>query len=92
MKKGIGAWSSSVLRNIAKTMLSSDLKEYSRKNQKIIILRKLRQVYNNEELINLFNKGIEIDSGEHDCEILEPVYSNSRGNKRKGCVPEEFEL
>ena len=73
-------------------MLSSDLKEYSRKNQKIIILRKLRQVYSNEELINLINKGIEIDSGEHDYEILDPVHSNSRGNKRKGCVPEEVEL
>ena len=52
-------------------MLSSDLKEYSKENQRIIVMEKLGQMYSHEQIIKILDKGHEIDSGEHTCEIIE---------------------
>lgn len=66
-----GHWAASVIYGIAKTMLSSDLKEYSKENQRKIVIEKLSQVYSFDELMKILDKGAEIDSGEHLCEIID---------------------
>ena len=65
-----GRWAADVIYGIAKTMLSSDLKDYSKDNQKKIIIEKLSQVYNYDELIKILDKGSQIDSGEYICEVI----------------------
>ena len=45
-----GHWAASVIYGVAKTMLSSDLKEYSKDNQRKIIVEKLSKVYTYDEL------------------------------------------
>lgn len=74
-----GYWASSVINNLAKTMLSSNLGEYSKKNQRKIILQKLSELYSKEELNNILEKAIEIDSGRHICEIIEPELGQGSG-------------
>lgn len=66
-----GHWAASVIYGIAKTMLSSDLKEYSKENQRKIVIEKLSQVYSFDELMKILDKGAEIDSGEYLCEIID---------------------
>ena len=66
-----GYWAAGVLYAIVKTMLSSDLKEYSKENQRIIAIEKLSEIYTHDELMKILDKGTEIDSGEHTCEIVE---------------------
>lgn len=66
-----GYWAAGVTYAIAKTMLSSDLKEYSKENQRKIVVEKLSQIYSRDELIKILDKGTEIDLGEHTCEIVE---------------------
>lgn len=65
-----GYWARSILYNIAKNLFSSDLKEYSKKNQKIIVFQKLSELYSNDELSIILDKAKEIDTGNHTCEIL----------------------
>lgn len=65
-----GHWAASVIYGIAKTMLSSDLKEYSKENQRKIVIEKLSQVYSFDELMKILDKGTEIDSGDYICEII----------------------
>ena len=65
-----GRWAADVIYGIAKTMLSSDLKDYSKDNQRKIIIEKLNQVYNYDELIKILDKGSQIDSGEYICEVI----------------------
>lgn len=64
-----GYWAAGVLYGIAKTMLSSDLKEYSKENQRKIILEKLSEVYSNDEILEILDMGSQIDSGEYTYEI-----------------------
>lgn len=71
-EKRKGYWASSVMNSLAKTMLSCSLEEYSKQNQKIIIRQKLKTIYPEDELRDILEKAIEIDSGEHICEIIEP--------------------
>ena len=60
-----GRWASSVIGNIVRTVLSSDLKEYNKENQKMIILEKIKQMYSIEQLKEIFALEEEIDSGDH---------------------------
>lgn len=76
-----GYWARSVIEAVAKTMLSSDLKEYSKENQRKIVLHKLKEVYNPQELISILNMASEIDSGEYICEIEEPLSRTQRKKK-----------
>lgn len=66
-----GHWAASVIYGIAKTMLSSDLKEYSKENQRRIVVEKLSKVYDYDQLMKILDKGEEIDSGEYIGEIVE---------------------
>lgn len=66
-----GHWAASVIYGIAKTMLSSDLKEYSKENQRRIVVEKLSRVYGHDQLMKILDKGTEIDSGEYIGEIVE---------------------
>lgn len=80
-KKREGRWAKSVLSSLVKTMLSSDLKEYSKENQKAIIFSKLNEVYGSEQLKEILDIATEIDFGEHICGIEEPV--SPRRNSKK---------
>lgn len=71
-------WAASVIYGIAKTMLSSDLKEYSKDNQRKIIVEKLSKVYTYDELEKILDKGSSIDSGDYICEIIDYNDSESR--------------
>lgn len=73
-----GHWAASVIYGIAKTMLSSDLKEYSKDNQRKIIVEKLSKVYTYDELERILDKGSSIDSGDYICEIIDFNDSESR--------------
>ncbi len=66
-----GHWAASVIYGIAKTMLSSDFKEYSKDNQREILIEKLSGIYSYEKFMKILDKAIEIDSGEHNREIVE---------------------
>lgn len=66
-----GHWAASVIYGIAKTMLSSDLKEYSKENQRKIVVEKLSRVYGYDQLMEILDKGTEIDSGEYIGEVVE---------------------
>lgn len=81
-EKRKGYWASNVMNSLAKTMLSSSLEEYSKQNRKIIIRQKLKTVYPEDELDDILEIAIEIDSGRHICEIIEPeeAQQRSRGN------------
>lgn len=67
-----GRWGASVIYAIVKTMLSSDLKEYSKENQRRIIIEKLNHIYTEEEIREILKKCEEIDSGEYNYEIINP--------------------
>lgn len=73
-----GHWAASVIYGIAKTMLSSDLKEYSKDNQRKIIVEKLSKVYTYDELEKILDKGSSIDSGDSIGEIIDYDDSESR--------------
>lgn len=73
-----GHWAASVIYGVAKTMLSSDLKEYSKDNQRKIIVEKLSKVYTYDELEKILDKGSSIDSGDSTCEIIDYDDSDSR--------------
>jgi len=60
-----GNWASSVIANVVRTMLASDLKEYNNENQKLIILAKIREMYSMERMKEIFELENEIDSGKH---------------------------
>lgn len=66
-----GHWAASVIYGIAKTMLSSDLKEYSKENKRRIVVEKLSRVYGHNQFMKILDKGTEIDSGEYIGEIVE---------------------
>ena len=66
-----GHWGASVLFGIAKTMLSSDLKEYTIENQRKIIVEKLLHVYGYDKLNKILDKSEEIDLGDYNCKIIE---------------------
>lgn len=67
----VGSWAASVAYCVVKTMLSSDLKDESKKNQREIIVDKLIQVFGIDGTNRILEMGIEIDSGMHNAEILE---------------------
>lgn len=73
-----GHWAANVIYGVAKTMLSSDLKEYSKDNQRKIIVEKLSKVYTYDELGKILDKGSSIDSGDSICEIIDYDDSESR--------------
>ncbi len=75
-----GRWAKSVISSLAKTMMSCDLKEYSKKNQQIIVRQKLKQIYAPQELKDILDMATDIDFGEYIGEIEAPVEKGS--NKR----------
>ena len=82
MIKESGHWAASVINNIAKTMLSTDLKEYNKENKKMIIFQKLKEVYSDEEMKKILDKALEIDYGEHNCEIFVKGAATPRRGKK----------
>lgn len=76
-----GYWAAGVLYGIVKTMLSSDLKEYSKDNQRRIVFEQLCQMYSKEEIDKILDFGKEIDIGEYTYEIEEP--EDTRLRKRR---------
>lgn len=69
-EKRKGNWASSVIGNIVRTLLSSDLKEYNSENQKLIILAKIRELYTSEQIMEMLSLEEEIDSGKHLYEVI----------------------
>lgn len=67
-----GNWASNVIYGIVKSMLSSELKEYSKENQRKIVLQKLNEVYSNEEILEILDLASQIDRGEYTYEIVNP--------------------
>lgn len=68
-EKREGSWAKSVISSIVKTMMSSDLKEYNKKNQKAIILHKLKEIYTPEEIKDILEMATAIDYGEYIGEV-----------------------
>lgn len=68
-EKRDGYWAREVINSLMKTMLSSDLKEYKKENQNLIILQKLKDVYTKEEIINILKMAERIDSGDYICQV-----------------------
>lgn len=77
-EKRNGHWAASVIYSIVKTMLSSDLKEYSKENQRKIVIEQLNRIYNNDEILAILEKGNKIDSGEYNGEIINPDNTSLR--------------
>jgi len=80
-EKREGRWATSVIACVAKTMLSSDLREYSKANQRRIIQQKLSEIYTTQELITILSMASDIDLGEYICEIEEPIRENKNSRK-----------
>ncbi len=60
-----GTWAIKMIYNLAKTMLSNDLNEYSKENQAKIVLEKLATIYSHDEIMKLIDKADDIDSGKY---------------------------
>lgn len=78
-----GYWAAGVIYGIAKTMLSSDLSDYSKNEQRKKVLEKLNEVYSNEEIIEILDKATQIDSGEYTYEIVDSSSTALKTNKVK---------
>ena len=72
-----GHWAASVLYSMVKTMLSSDLKEYSKENQRKIIVEKLLKVYDYDRLMEILNEAEKIDIGEYNGEIVDEEFADA---------------
>lgn len=68
-----GSWAINTFCTIAKTMIGSDLEEYSKNNQRLIILEKLNQVYGTKKVLEMLNKSKLIDEGNYLCDIQDYV-------------------
>jgi len=79
-EKREGNWAKSVISSIVKTMISSDLKEYSRENQKIIIMKKLSEIYTPQEMKEILEMATQIDFGEYRGEIEAPIERRAKNN------------
>lgn len=79
-EKREGHWAKSVISCIVKTMLSSDLKEYNKRNQRIIIMKKLEDIYGMQELNDILEMATDIDFGEYIGEVEAPVERVSKKN------------
>ncbi len=81
-EKKAGSWATSVIYSVVKTMMSSDLKEYSRENQRRIIVEKLIKVYGHEKLSEILDLAGRIDDGEFDYEITETGTTKKERKKK----------
>lgn len=77
-----GYWAAGVIYGIAKTMLSSDLKGFSKTEQRNKILDKLNEIYTNDEILKILDMASQIDSGEYTYEIQEPKDTYLRKRKK----------
>ena len=80
-----GHWGASVIYSIVKTMLSSNLKDLSKKEQRIKVIDTLMSVYTHDEIMEILDKSQEIDLGEHTYDIVDEVTTNhaeSKGDSR----------
>lgn len=66
-----GYWASGVIYGLVKTMMSSDLKQYSKSRQRELVISKLEEMYSEDELSQILDKAIEIDRGEYNGEIVD---------------------
>ena len=78
-----GYWAAGVIYGIARTMLSSDLSDYSKNEQRKRVLEKLNEVYSNEEIMEILDKATQIDSGEYTYEIVDSSSTALKTNKVK---------
>lgn len=76
-EKKVGSWASRVLYSVARTLLSSDLNEYSKQHQRLIVMETLSRIYDDDELSKILEKAIDIDTGEYNCNIEEPSKKNN---------------
>ena len=81
-EKREGRWATGVIASVAKTMISSDLREYNKTNQRKIIQQKLSEVYTTQELMDILSMASDIDLGEYICEIEEPIVESRRKTSR----------
>ena len=66
-------------------MLSSNLKDLSKKEQRKKVINTLINVYTYDEVIEILDKSQEIDLGEHTYDIVDEVttnYAESKGDPR----------
>lgn len=67
-----GYWAAGVIYAVAKTMLSSDLKQYTKTEQRKIVLDKFNQIYPEEKILEILDMASKIDSGDYTYEIVNP--------------------
>jgi len=79
-EKKVGSWASSVLYNLVRTRISSSLNEFSKNDRRVKVVEELEEMYPSEELIEIFDMGINIDQGEFNCEIEEPEVKPKRNS------------
>jgi len=80
-EKREGSWAKSVISSLVKTMMSCDLKEYSKKNQRIIIYQKLKDIYTMQQIVEILDLAEKIDFGEFIGEVKEPIICAPRRKK-----------
>ena len=76
-----GHWGVSVIYSIVKTKLSSNLKDLSKKEQRIKVIDTLMSVYTHDEIMEILDKSQDIDLGEHTYDIVDEVTTNHAENK-----------
>ena len=69
-EKSDGHWATSVIENLIKATLSSDLKEYNKEEKAMLILNEMIKRYDQETLRKIYTLEKQIDSGEHLYEII----------------------
>ena len=87
-----GYWAAGVIYAVAKTMLSSDLKDYTKTEQRKIVLEKFNQIYPEEKILEILDMASKIDSGDYTYEIVNPedkILRKSAKSKNKEKTNEE---
>lgn len=65
-----GHWATSVIENLIKATLSSDLKGYNKEDKAMLILEEMIKRYDMDTLRKIYKMEKDIDSGEHLYEII----------------------
>lgn len=80
-QKRQGKWAKSVLDNVLRTMMGSDLKGLTENEKRQKLINKMKNMYLKEEIDEIFKLCEEIDSGE--CTLVANKITN-KGNKDTG--------
>lgn len=86
-----GSWAKSVISSLVKTMMSCDLKEFSKKNQRVIIFQKLKDIYTPQEINDILNLASQIDFGEFIGEVKEPIICAPRRKTSTAKIGNSFD-